>query len=152
MGTSVPFFVLLADFILRRHADGELHFYCESLIYHSFVFILGIGSHLPAQAEENETKKESECTLHLDGPKKRTPYAVKNCHSLHVPNGEVRFSFPEELEYLRVTIEHAESKTTWTSQVGHEDCMLISTANGTYNISAITESGQHFSGILQVTE
>ncbi len=23
----------------------------------SFVFILGIGSHLPAQAEENETKK-----------------------------------------------------------------------------------------------
>jgi len=22
---------LLADFILRRHADGELHFYCESL-------------------------------------------------------------------------------------------------------------------------
>ena len=31
LGTSVPFFVLLADFILRRHADGELHFYCESL-------------------------------------------------------------------------------------------------------------------------
>lgn len=118
----------------------------------SFVFILGIGSHLPAQAEENETKKESECTLHLDGPKKEPRMPSKIAIHCMYRNGEVRFSFPEELEYLRVTIEHAESKTTWTSQVGHEDCMLISTANGTYNVSAITESGQHFSGILQVTE
>lgn len=117
----------------------------------AFVFILSICSMLPAQAEENETQKDHKCTLHLDTPiQPRMPSKI----AIHCTyrNGEVRFSFPEELEYLAVTIEHAESNTTWTSRVGREDCMFISTAGGTYNISAETENGQHFSGILYVTE
>lgn len=118
----------------------------------SFVLILSICGQLPAKAGDEKTVKEDETTLHLDTPVKQPRMPSKIAIHCMYRNGEVRFSFPEELEYLKVTIEHAESKTTWTSQVGHKDCMLISTANGTYNVSAITESGQHFSGILQVTE
>ena len=116
------------------------------------VFILSICGLLPARSENNKTINEDETTLYLDTPVNRPRMPSKIAIHCMYRNGEVRFSFPEELEYLTVTIEHAESKTTWTSQVGHEEYMLISTANGTYNVSAITESGQHFSGILHVTE
>ena len=43
-GLRSPFFVLPVDSILRRHADGELHFYCESSkngkIYTLYLFII----------------------------------------------------------------------------------------------------------------
>ncbi|WP_251619710.1 hypothetical protein [Odoribacter lunatus] len=118
----------------------------------AFVFIFSICGLLPVQAGDDKTVKEDETTLHLDTPINRPRMPSKISIHCTYRNGEVRFSFPEELEYLTVTIEHTESKTTWMSRVGHEDCMLISTANGTYNVSAQTEGGQHFSGTLYVTD
>ncbi len=111
-----------------------------------------MGGLFVVQGEENETKQESEVTLHLDVPNTRPRMPSNIVIHCTYRNGELRFSFPEEIEYLSVTVEHAESKTTWTSRINREESMFISTANGTYSISAATDYGQHFSGILYVTQ
>ncbi len=116
------------------------------------IFMLCIGGLFNVKAEENQTKQETEVTLHSDGVKNRPRMPAKITIHCTYRNGELYFSFPEEIEYLIVSVEHAESKSTWTSQISKDDCMFISTAKGTYTLSAETSNGQHFSGTLYVTE
>lgn len=116
------------------------------------IFMLCISGLFNVQAEENQTKQETEVTLHSDGVKNRPRMPAKIIIHCTYRNGELYFSFPEEIEYLIVSVEHAESKSTWTSRINREESMFISTAKGTYTLSAETSNGQHFSGTLYVTE
>lgn len=116
------------------------------------IFMLCIGGLFNVQAEENKTKQETEVTLHLKESDKEPRMPAKITIHCTYRNGELYFSFPEEIEYLTVSVEHAESKSTWTSRINREESMFISTVKGTYILSAETSNGQHFSGTLYVTE
>jgi len=116
------------------------------------IFMLCIGGLFNVQAEENKTKQETEVTLHLKESDKEPRMPTKITIHCTYRNGELYFSFPEEIEYIRVTVVHAESTAKWTSLLRNNDSMFISTANGTYTLSAETPNGQQFSGILYVTE